>query len=174
LVRRHPHVFGRNKLHTADQVLSQWHEIKKTEKRNKKSAHKSSVLDGVPKHLPALMKSQEIQKKASRVGFDWKKAADVVAKIEEELRELKTSMLRGRKNEITEELGDLLFAVVNLARFKKLDAEDALNQTVKKFRRRFEQIEKEIDRQGRKLSDCSLEELDAIWNRAKRKRPRGG
>jgi tetrapyrrole methylase family protein/MazG family protein len=162
LVRRHPHVFGRNRLKTAEQVLTQWHAIKKTEKNGRRS-----VLDGVPKHLPALMKAHEIQKKAARVGFDWKKSTDVLAKVEEELSELKRAMKRKRRREIEEEFGDLLFAVVNLARFQKYDAEEALNQTVKKFRRRFEQIEQEIARRGKKLEDCSLEELDAIWNRVK-------
>jgi tetrapyrrole methylase family protein/MazG family protein len=168
LVRRHPHVFGRNKLKTADQVLTQWHAIKKTEKNRRRS-----VLDGVPKHLPALMKAHEVQKKAARVGFDWKKSADVLAKVEEELVELKRAMVRNRRREIEEEFGDLLFSVVNLARFQKYDAEDALNQTVKKFRRRFDQIEREIARRGKQLEDCSLEELDSIWNRAKRKKKGG-
>jgi tetrapyrrole methylase family protein/MazG family protein len=169
LVRRHPHVFGRNKLKTADQVLTQWHEIKKTEARSKKSGSRKSVLDGVPKHLPALMKAQEIQKKAARVGFDWKNLDDVLAKVEEELGELKRAMRRKKRAEIQDELGDLLFAVVNLARFQKLDAEDALNQTTRKFRRRFDQIEREVARRGKQLKDCSLEELDAIWDQAKQK-----
>lgn len=168
LVRRHPHVFGANKLATADQVLAQWHEIKKTE-GGKAKAERKSALDGVPKHLPALMKSQEIQKKAARVGFDWKRAGDVVAKIDEEIGELKRAMRQRRKHEVQDELGDLLFAVVNLARFQKLDAEDALNQTVKRFRRRFEQIEREVARRGKRVEDCSLGELDAIWERAKKK-----
>jgi tetrapyrrole methylase family protein/MazG family protein len=163
LVRRHPHVFGRNKLQTAGQVLTQWHEIKKSEKNGRKS-----VLDGVPRHLPALMRAHETQKKAARVGFDWKRTADVLAKVEEELRELKRAMRTGRRRDIEEEIGDLLFAVVNLARFQKLDAEDALRRTIGKFRRRFGQIERELRRRGKKLEDCSLEEMDAIWERAKR------
>jgi len=164
LVRRHPHVFGKGRLRTADQVLAQWHAIKEHERNGRKS-----VLDGVPKHLPALMKAQEVQKKAARVGFDWKRSGDVLAKVEEELGELKRALRRGRGRAVREELGDLLFAVVNLARFRKLDAEDALNQAVKKFRRRFAQIEREVNRRGKKLEDCSLEELDAIWDRAKRR-----
>lgn len=168
LVRRHPHVFGRKKLDTADQVLTQWHEIKKAE-RGKQKAERKSVLDGVPRHLPALMKAQEAQKKAARVGFDWKKIDDVMAKVDEELAELKRAMRRKKRNEIEDELGDLLFAVVNLARYQKLDAEDAVNRATRKFRQRFAQIEREISRRGKKLEDCSLEELDAIWNQAKQK-----
>lgn len=168
LVRRHPHVFGRNKLDTADQVLTQWHAIKKNEK-GKRKAERKSVLDGVPNHLPALMKAHEVQKKAARVGFDWRKVGDVLAKVEEELGELRHAMRRKKRAEIEDELGDLLFAVVNLARYQKFDAEDALNQTTKKFRRRFEHIEREVARRGKKLEDCSLEELDAIWNQAKQK-----
>jgi tetrapyrrole methylase family protein/MazG family protein len=168
LVRRHPHVFSRNKLDTADQVLTQWHAIKKTES-GKRKADRKSVLDGVPRHLPALMKAQEVQKKAARIGFDWKKTGDVMAKVDEELAELKRAMRRKQRNAIQDELGDLLFAVVNLARFQKFDAEDAVNQTTKKFRQRFEHIEREVARRGKRMEDCSLEELDAIWNQAKRK-----
>ncbi len=174
LVRRHPHVFGRNKLHSAEQVLAQWHEIKKREAKHPRSAVRKSVLDGVPHHLPALMKAHEVQKKAARVGFDWKRLDDVAAKVEEELGELRRAMRRGARREIGEELGDLLFAVVNLARFQKFDAEDALNQTVKKFRRRFAHIEREIARRGKKLSESSLEEMDAIWDQAKKRGIGGG
>lgn len=162
LVRRHPHVFGKNKLKTANQVLTQWHHIKKSEVHRRKS-----ILDGAPKHLPALMKAQEVQKKAARVGFDWSNVDDVRLKVEEERAELATAMRSGRRRQIEEELGDLLFAVVNLARVQKIDAEDALNRTVKKFRRRFQQIEREIARRGKKLEDCSLAELDAIWDKVK-------
>ena len=166
LVRRHPHVFRGKKLRDSKQVLKQWETIKKGEK----NAH--SIFTEVPRSLPALLKADKIQRKAARVGFDWRHVNDVVAKVDEELLELKDAMASGDKRQFEEELGDLLFAAVNLARFEKLQAEDLLNRTTSKFVTRFQHIERAVHKSGRRLEDCSLEELDALWESAKHKRKR--
>ena len=163
LLRRHPHVFGKKKADTSQEVLRQWEAIKKTEKQS------HSIYAEVPRSLPALLKADKIQRQASRVGFDWKHVNDVVAKVEEELRELKAALAAGDRRHFAEELGDLLFATVNLARFEKFDPEDLLNQTIHKFVRRFQHIERTLHQRGRRLEDCSLAELDALWETAKRR-----
>jgi tetrapyrrole methylase family protein/MazG family protein len=166
LVRRHPHVFRGKKLRGSKQVLKQWENIKKGEK----NAH--SIFTEMPRSLPALLKADKIQRKAARVGFDWRHVNDVVAKVEEELRELKGAMASGDKKQFEEELGDLIFAAVNLARFEKLQAEELLNRTISKFVTRFQHIERAVHKSGRRLEDCSLEELDALWESAKHNRKR--
>jgi len=166
LVRRHPHVFGKKTADTSAEVLKQWEQIKKTEKNS------HSIYAEVPRSLPALLKADKIQRKASRVGFDWKHVKDVVAKVEEELRELKGAMASGDRRQFEEELGDLLFAAVNLARFEKLDAEVLLNRTIHKFVKRFQQIEHAVHKSGRRLENCTLEELDALWESAKHRQKR--
>lgn len=163
LVRRHPHVFGKTKAATSAEVLTQWEQIKKAEKKSR------SIYSEVPRSLPALIKADKIQRKAARVGFDWKHVNDVVAKVEEEVRELKGAMASGSRKQFEEELGDLLFAAVNLARYEKLDPEELLNRTIHKFVKRFQQIENAVHKSGRRLEDCSLEELDALWESAKHK-----
>jgi tetrapyrrole methylase family protein/MazG family protein len=168
LVRRHPHVFGAKRARTSAEVLKQWEAIKKSEKNADSIIH----LEDIPRHLPALLKADKVQRKVARVGFDWKCVDDVVAKIEEELRELKAAHARGDRRRFKEELGDLLFAAVNLARFENLHAEELLDRTVRKFVRRFHQIERAVHKSGRRLEECSLEELDALWERAKRRRRR--
>jgi tetrapyrrole methylase family protein/MazG family protein len=165
LVHRHPHVFGGQKLKTSDQVLQQWEVIKQGEK-----AGSSSILHNLPRALPALMKAEKVQKKVAHVGFDWHNVKDVVAKVEEELHELKHAMATGNRKNFEEELGDLLFATVNLARYEGLEAEDLLHRTIRKFTKRFQQVERAIHKQGRRLEDCTLEELDALWEKAKRRR----
>jgi len=162
LLRRHPHVFGKAKADTSREVLRQWEDIKKIEKKS------ASIYAEVPRSLPALLKADKIQRKASRVGFDWKHAKDVVAKVEEELREMKAALASGNRRHFEEELGDLLFATVNLARFEKLDPEDLLNRTTHKFVKRFQQVERAVHKQGKRLEDCTLEELDALWDSVKR------
>jgi tetrapyrrole methylase family protein / MazG family protein len=162
LVRRHPHIFGGKKLRGHKAVLRQWETIKKAET----GAH--SILGELPRSLPALMKADKVQRKVARVGFDWRRVNDVVAKIEEELHELKGAMAGGNRREFEEELGDLLFAVVNLARFEGLQAEDLLNRTITKFTTRFQEVERRVHAQGKRLDQCSLEELDALWEAAKR------
>jgi len=165
-VRRHPHVFGRQKADTSREVLKQWEAIKKQEKQS------HSIFSEIPRSLPALLKADKIQRKASRVGFDWKHVKDVVAKVEEELRELKAAHAAGNRRHFAEELGDLLFAAVNLARYEKLDPEDLLNRATHKFVKRFQQIERAVHQRGRHLEDCPLAELDALWEAAKRRTKR--
>jgi len=166
LVSRHPHVFGSRKLRTADQVLDQWHKLKRAEKKHKRP----SVTDGVPRHLPALMRAQDVQKKVARVGFDWSRADEVLDKIEEELHELRREIRRGHRRKTAEELGDLMFALVNLARFQKFHAEDLLNQCTRKFTARFRKVEAALAARGKQPQDSTLEEMEAEWQRAKGKR----
>jgi tetrapyrrole methylase family protein/MazG family protein len=161
LVRRHPHVFGRGRARTSTEVLRQWEQIKKDEKQH------PSILTQLPRALPALLKAEKVQHKVARVGFDWKHVRDVVAKVDEELRELKAALAAGDRRQFEEELGDLLFAVVNLARFERLQAEELLQRAIKKFTKRFQQVERAVHRQGRKLEECTLAELDALWENAK-------
>ncbi len=168
LVRRHPHVFGTKRARNSAEVLQQWEAIKKTEKSATSIVH----LEDLPKHLPALLKADKVQRKVSRVGFDWKNTRDVVAKVEEELRELQGALASGNRKQFEEELGDLLFAAVNLARFENLQAEELLNRTIAKFVGRFQQIEKAVHASGRRLEDCTLEELDALWESAKHRQRR--
>ncbi len=161
LVRRHPHVFGKKKARNSREVLQQWEAIKKREKKA------GSIVAELPRSLPALMKADKVQRKVARVGFDWKHVNDVVAKVEEEVRELKGALASGDRRQFEEELGDVLFAAVNLARYEGLHAEDLLNRTITKFVARFQQIERAVHQSGRQLEDCTLEELDALWESAK-------
>jgi tetrapyrrole methylase family protein/MazG family protein len=160
LVRRHPHVFGQTEIKTAEEQRIHWEKLKKKE-------GKKSVLDGVPKISPALLKAYRIQQKASTVGFDWGEIEPVWEKVNEEIEELKEVIGTKEKEKITEEFGDLLFALVNLSRFIKVNPEDALRQAVEKFMNRFQKIEKTMATQGKDLRDATLEELDAVWNRIK-------
>lgn len=171
LVRRHPHVFGDVDAKDSATVLRNWEQIKQTEHR-KESRH--SVLDGVPDVLPGLLKAQRTQEKAARVGFDWKDASGPMEKIEEELGELKEE-ISARKSErpadsnrVKEELGDLLFAVTNLARHLKVDSESALEGTTARFSRRFRAVESMAKAKGRALKDMSLDEMDSLWEDVKR------
>lgn len=159
IIRRHPHVFTSESLPDAGAVLARWQELKAREK-----PERTSALDGVPVHLPALMKCQELQKKAARVGFDWPEAAGVWEKVAEELAELRRATSPEKQ---AEEFGDLLFSLVNLARHLGLDAEETCRQAAQKFERRFRAVENDLQRHGRSMKNCSLEELDAAWNRVK-------
>ena len=165
LVRRHPHVFGSTKARNSAEVLQQWETIKKSEKSATSIVH----LEDLPKHLPALLKADKVQRKVARVGFDWKHVKDVIAKVEEELREVKNARASKSRKQFEEEVGDLLFAVVNLARFENLQAEELLNRSTAKFVKRFQVIEKAVHASGRRLEDCTLAELDALWESAKHK-----
>lgn len=165
LVRRHPHVFGHARARNSAEVLKQWESIKKDEKKSR------SIIAELPKSLPALLKADKVQRKVARVGFDWKRVDDVMAKVEEELCELKDALARGNRKQFKEELGDLLFAAVNLARFEDLQAEDLLNSATKKFAARFRKVEQRIHHSGKRLEDCTLEELDALWESTKRRAP---
>ena len=161
LVRRHPHVFGDAKVDKAFHAKQNW-EAEKHKEKNRKSR-----LDGVPKTLPALIRAQRLQQKASYAGFDWDKVEQVWDKIHEEILELKEAQSNNEKEHIAEEIGDVLFSVVNLARFLDIPAEDALRRTNKKFTDRFSQVEAELKKRGKMVEDSSLEEMDAIWNEAK-------
>jgi len=170
LVRRHPHVFSDTTVDGSAQVIKNWEEIKRGEKRDRENG---SVLDGLPKSLPALIKARRIQEKVSRVGFDWEHTEDVMLKVEEELRELKEASRSRNREAIEEELGDLLFAVANLARFVSLCPEDALRKTIDKFQRRFQYIERELPKRGLKLGEATLEEMDRLWDEVKKEEAEG-
>jgi tetrapyrrole methylase family protein / MazG family protein len=165
LIRRHPHVFGTAEAETSEQVVVNWEEIKTEEKRKKGiDTEQRSALAGIPKDLPALMKAYKISKKAAAVGFDWENVEDVFAKVAEEIEEIKAA--KGPQ-ETKEELGDLLFAVANLARFLKVDAEEALALTNRKFQNRFEYIEKRLKESGRTFAEATLDEMEQYWQEAK-------
>jgi len=160
LIRRHPHVFKDLKLETPEEVVTNWEIIKKNE-------GKKSTLDGMPRALPALLKAHRIQEKAASVGFDWELTDDIFKKIEEEINELKESVRKKGIKEIEEETGDLLFSIVNISRRLKINPEDALRKTNKKFINRFKYIEKKITEQKKKMENVSLEEMDKYWEEAK-------
>jgi len=164
LVRRHPHVFGDVEVADSNEVLRNWESIKAEEKADERR----SLLEGVPRHLPALQKAQRVQSRAARVGFDWSEAGDVLAKVEEELQETREAIKDQDAAAVQEEIGDLLFAVVNLGRFHQIDTEAALRGTIDKFTKRFQEIERRLHARGRAMSDCSLEEMDAVWEDVKR------
>ena len=164
LIRRHPHVFGDTDVRDADGVVKQWEAIK----REEKSAAPGHYLSDLPAALPALMRAQKAQKKAARVNFDWTELSDVVAKVDEELAETKEAIGSCAPEAIADEIGDLLFAVVNLARKTNLDAETALQKATDKFVGRFNRLEDELIRQDKRLGDVHLNELDAIWNSIKK------
>ncbi|HXH04678.1 MAG TPA: nucleoside triphosphate pyrophosphohydrolase [Candidatus Competibacteraceae bacterium] len=164
MIRRHPHVFGDRSYASLDEQKADWERIKQTEK----GGEPQSVLDGVPASLPALTRALKLQKKAARVGFDWGAAEPVLDKIEEEIRELRAEIAAGQTARAAAELGDLLFAVVNLARHLRADPEQALRDTNRKFERRFQRIEHWLAERGRTPEESTLEEMDALWERAKR------
>lgn len=166
LVRRHPHVFGDVKADTAEQVLANWEKLKSAERKEEK---KGGVLSGVPQSLPALLKASRLTEKAARVGFDWEQIDDIFAKIEEEVHELREAIRTESREEIENEFGDLLFTMANIARRMEINAEEALQSTNRKFKRRFEAIEDELDRRGQKFEELSLEQLDAMWNEVKQR-----
>lgn len=172
MVSRHPHVFGDTtadtSADTSDAVLAQWDDIKLKE-RGAKPLLQNSILDDVPVNFPALMRAQKLQKKASKVGFDWPNAQKVFDKIEEEISELKQEIKDNNSSSIEEEYGDLLFAFVNLGRKLGIDCETALSKCNHKFYNRFNGIEIELKSNSKEFSDCSLDELEAIWVQQKLK-----
>lgn len=163
IIRRHPHVFGDLKLDGVDGVLQNWEKLKEKERGEKKED--KGILDGVPAALPALSQAQEYQERAARVGFDWPEIEGVLEKIREEIEEIKTAE---NPEQVKAELGDLFFVLVNLARWRDVDAESALREANTKFKRRFAHVEKGAKAQGRNLSDMTLEDMDFHWNEAKR------
>ena len=160
LIRRHPHVFGSVRIDSAEEQRVHWEGLKQQE-------GKTSVVDGVPEILPSLLRAHRVQQKASTVGFDWETAEQVWKKVEEELSELESAVQQGEQEQIEEEFGDLLFALVNLSRFLNLNPEDALRNAVRKFIRRFQKVESAMRAEGKALQDATLEEMDAVWNRIK-------
>jgi len=166
MIRRHPHVFAARGARTPEAVTVAWEQIKRRE-REGKPAHASSLLDDVPRALPALMRAIKLQNRAAQVGFDWPSAVNVTDKIAEETRELAEAAASGKTRKIAEEFGDLLFAMANLARHLKVDPEDALRAANAKFVRRFKAIESGLAAQGRKPEDATLEEMEALWQKAK-------
>ncbi|MBC8282991.1 MAG: nucleoside triphosphate pyrophosphohydrolase [Nitrospinae bacterium] len=165
MVHRHPHVFKKETLETPEEVIDQWEEIKSKEKGKEK---RESVLDGVPPHLPGLLRSQKLQKKAAKHGFDWDKISSVFDKLDEEIAEFKEAVLSEKEIDMAAELGDILFVLVNIAKFKKIDAEEALRATNNKFIKRFQHIEAEVAKRGQTLKETPLEELEQYWQDAKR------
>ena len=162
LIRRHPHVFGNEEIADSKGVKIRWENIKKSEK-----AKRESILDGVPRHLPALTRAYRIQEKVSHVGFDWEKIDDAVTKLDEEVHEFKEAVKHESQERIAEEAGDILFSMVNVLRFKGIDPEDALRATTDKFMKRFKYIERECTVAGKVMNEMSLAELDELWEKAK-------
>jgi MazG family protein len=170
MIDRHPHVFGNLDIETADAQTISWEARKAAERMARQgAAEPAGALDGVARALPALMRAEKIQKRAARVGFDWASTAPVIDKIEEELDELRAELEAGKvdRDRLTDELGDVLFAVANLARHCKVDPEVALRATNDKFEKRFRYIEKKLGDQGRKPADATLGEMEALWQEAK-------
>lgn len=165
LVRRHPHVFGDGQAENPDQVLANWEEIKRKERSNR--GEPASILDGVPRHLPALLRAQRLQAKAARVGFDWQHIDGPLNKVEEEFAELRQAWDRGDGKEVEEEFGDLLFALVNTGRFLDLCPEDALRRAAGKFESRFRAVETILKKQKKDINEVSLQEMDRIWDQVK-------
>ena len=163
LVRRHPHVFGEQEIKTSDEQVANWEKIKKEEK----GEERKSALSGVPPQLPALMMAQKITEKAARVGFDWEHTDQVYAKVLEELHELEETMVTRDQERMEAELGDLLFAIVNLGRFLAVNPEEALRKTINRFETRFSHIEDTLHSQGVNLKDASLDEMERLWEKAK-------
>jgi len=163
IIRRHPHVFGDVEVDGVGPVLQNWEKIK-AEEREAGGRQETSLLDGLPGALPALIQAQEFQSRAARVGFDWPEIEGVLDKIQEEIVEVKKAT---DMDELTDELGDLFFALVNLARWRKIDAESALRSTNRKFKKRFSFIERKVKNSGKQMKDMSLEDLEAYWQAAK-------
>lgn len=168
LVRRHPHVFGDGTAKTAEQVLARWNEIKDEEKRER-GEEKKGLLDGVLRHQPALMEAAHLSKKAAAAGFDWPNIGGVLEKIREEIAELEKAREEDSPEKIEEEIGDLLFTVVNAARFLGVDPEQALRRTNQKFRARFAQVETGLAARGRDFRQTTIEEMEELWQQAKTK-----
>lgn len=165
MIRRHPHVFGSDRVSASEEVVGLWEKVKQAEK----GASRHSVLDGVPRHCPALLQAEKLQRKAAKFGFDWSREEQILEKIEEELAELRAAYAEQQSQErIDEEIGDLLFAVCNLTRFRRRSSgELLLAEASAKFERRFRFIEDALKKSGRSLEEASLEEMDNLWNQAK-------
>jgi MazG family protein len=165
LIRRHPHVFGEQSAETAGDVKRIWGQVKAEEKKDK--GKQDGLLAGVPRALPALVEAQQISSRAAGAGFDWENPEQVLDKLHEELAEFAEARRNASQDELENEMGDLLFVLVNLARFVKVDPEQALRRTNAKFRKRFAYIEQKLAERGRKLEDSNLDEMEALWQEAK-------
>jgi nucleoside triphosphate diphosphatase len=171
LVRRHPHVFGKVVARDEKEALASWQRVKEQEREANGAAERKpvSVMDGITKSLPAALEAHELGVRAAEEGFDWRKVDDLLAKIEEEIAELRAELASksSRGPRVEEEVGDLMFAVANLARFLKYDPETCLRSANQKFKARFQALEREVASRGKRLRDCTLEEMDEIWNQQK-------
>lgn len=161
LIRRHPHIYNHVKIKTTDDVLSNWEKIKLKEGR-------SSILDGVPKNLPPILKAQRIQDKVSSVGFDWKKSEDVLEKLDEEILEFKEELNKKNKDNLEKEFGDILFSLINLSRHYKINPYDALEKSNIKFVKRFKFIEEKTKKIKKQIYDLDLKEIDILWEQSKK------
>jgi nucleoside triphosphate diphosphatase len=178
MIRRHPHVFGDQEARSAGMAKGMWEQIKSEEKAEKRAArlergldpedHGKGFLDGIPVAFPALTRALKLQEKAARVGFDWKETAPILDKIEEEIGELREAMGKADQAAIQDEFGDVLFALVNFGRHLHIDSEAALSGTNDKFRKRFHHVERELEAAGRGLDEASLEEMEELWQQAKK------
>jgi len=170
LVRRHPHVFGEVRARNAEEALKSWLAVKEQERQADPAGRPKSLLDGIPPTLPATLEAYELGVRAAEVGFDWTKVEDLLDKIGEELQELRQELAntsRAGRARLEEEVGDLLFAAANLARFLRSDPESCLRRANQKFKRRFQTLEQEVGKRGRQLRECALEEMELIWNQLK-------
>ncbi len=163
MIRRHPHVFGGLEVEEAAEVVANWERIKREERADPEA----SIVDDIPRHLPALMRAEKVQRRVSRVGFDWEDAAGALAKVREETEEVVETVASGDRKALAREIGDLLFSIVNYARFYEIDPEKALTQSVDRFITRFKYIEERVQEAGLRVENVTLEELDRLWNEAK-------
>lgn len=163
MLARHPHVFADKHYSSSQEVLEKWEEHKR-----KEGKLRESILDGIPESMPALLRAHRLQDRASRVGFDWDRVDDVLEKLDEEIGEFKKALKEKKEEEIEDELGDIFFALVNISRFIGINPENALRKTISKFIKRFRHIEITAAEERRSLSDMSLEEMDALWESAKK------
>jgi tetrapyrrole methylase family protein/MazG family protein len=165
MIWRHPHVFGGAESATKEEVIAQWEERKREEGKSRES-----ILDGIPRELPSLIKAHRVQSRASRVGFDWANTYDVIAKLDEEIAEFRAALARRDQKEMEDEIGDVFFVLVNISRFVGVNPDDALRKAITKFIYRFRYIELKAAESGRMPSEMTLEEMEALWNEAKEKR----
>lgn len=164
LIRRHPHVFGDTHVSSSQEVSRNWEEIKKAEKAHRRK----SLVDDIPSMLPALMRAEKIQKRVAKAGFDWPGLEPVLDKVEEEFKEFREAIHEKNIEEATGELGDILFSLVNVARHQHINAEEALNKTIRKFARRFRYVEQHFASEKKPMNEASLKELDAVWDESKK------
>ena len=175
MVRRHPHVFGDVEAGDSKTVLKNWEQLKAEERKAAgKAEQKHSLLDGIPKTLPATLEAFQLTRRASRIGFDWENVEGILEKLKEEVAEMRAATASGEREKLEDEIGDLLFVAVNVARFMHVDPELALRSTNRKFQERFRWMEQEAERSGRKLADVPRGEMEALWDRAKMARAQSG